>query len=233
MSELVAFTTPATAPAWKRWLVFSPLARIIIYVACFYVADKAVYYVAEALHLVGKGIPALQEAVIGLILEILCVLLVYVVVVHVLERRKAAELTLRKLPTYGLIGFVAGFLLLSTMTGLLWLLGSYHVAGLDRNVAWLPPLLGMGIATGIVEETAFRGVLYRISEEGLGTWAALAISALAFGGAHLLNPNATLWSALAIAIEAGILLALVYNLTRSLWAIIGLHAAWNFSEGTV
>ena len=119
------------------------------------------------------------------------------------------------------------------MTVLLWLMGSYHVLSVNPDAVWLPSLLGLGIATGIGEETLFRGVLYRISEEGLGTWGALAISALFFGGAHLNNPNATMWSALAIAIEAGILLALVYHLTRSLWMVIGLHAAWNFSEGTI
>src|SRR5699024_4499646 len=35
------------------------------------------------------------------------------------------------------------------------------------------------------------------------------------------------------AIEAGILFGLVYHVTRSLWACIGLHAAWNIMQGTV
>jgi len=34
-------------------------------------------------------------------------------------------------------------------------------------------------------------------------------------------------------IEAGVLLALMYHVTRSLWACIGLHAAWNTTEGLV
>ena len=62
---------------------------------------------------------------------------------------------------------------------------------------------------------------------------ALLFSALFFGAAHLNNPGATLWAGLAIAIEAGILLALIYLVTRSLWVCIGLHAAWNFMQGTV
>ena len=61
----------------------------------------------------------------------------------------------------------------------------------------------------------------------------LAISAVFFGAAHIANPAATLWSSAAIAIEAGILLALVYHVTRSLWACAGLHAAWNIMQGTV
>lgn len=233
MNELVAFATPLSAPAWKRWMVFSPAARIVIYAACFFAVGYAIYHLAVALHLEGKDVSPLMRACVGLVLEFVSIMLVYIVAVRLIERRRVSELAPRDLLKNGSLGFIAGFLLLSTMTALLWLMGSYHVLGFNPGIAWLPPLLGMGIATGIAEETICRGVLYRITEEGLGTWWALAISALFFGGAHLWNPNATMWSALAIAIEAGILLALVYNFTRSLWTVIGLHAAWNFSEGTI
>ena len=47
------------------------------------------------------------------------------------------------------------------------------------------------------------------------------------------NLGASLWSSTAIAIEAGLLLAMVYHLTRSLWACVGLHAAWNIMQGAV
>jgi uncharacterized protein len=233
MSEIVAFTTPASAPAWKRWLVFSPLARIIIYAACFFAATYSLSHLASALHLIGKDASPLEHNVFILALELISILLVYVIAVRLIERRRVSELALRQLPAYSILGFIAGFLLLSTMSLLLWLMGSYHILSINHDAVWLPSLLGIGIATGIGEETIFRGVLYRISEEGLGTWGALIISALFFGGAHLNNPNATTWSAVAIAIEAGILLALVFHLTRSLWVVIGLHAAWNFSEGPI
>ena len=47
------------------------------------------------------------------------------------------------------------------------------------------------------------------------------------------NAGATLWSSLAIAIEAGILLALVCHVTHTLWACMSLHAAWNVAQGTI
>ena len=59
------------------------------------------------------------------------------------------------------------------------------------------------------------------------------LAALFFGAAHIFNPGATLWSSAAIAIEAGLLLAMIYHVTRSLWACIGLHAAWNIMQGTL
>jgi hypothetical protein len=49
-----------------------------------------------------------------------------------------------------------------------------------------------------------------------------------FGALHLMNPDASLWGAFAIAVQAGITLAVLYILPRSLWLAIGTHLAWNF-----
>ena len=43
------------------------------------------------------------------------------------------------------------------------------------------PTLATAIAAGYVEEVVFRGVLFRIIEESLGTWIALALTSLMFG----------------------------------------------------
>ena len=51
--------------------------------------------------------------------------------------------------------------------------------------------------------------------------------------AHIFNDNATIFSSFAIAVEAGVLLGGAYMLTRSLWAPMGLHAAWNFTQGEI
>jgi hypothetical protein len=78
-----------------------------------------------------------------------------------------------------------------------------------------------------------RGIVFRISEELVGTWGSLAISAGLFGVLHLANPHATLTAAVAIALEAGVLLAAAYLVTRRLWFAIGLHAGWNFTQGGI
>ena len=62
-----------------------------------------------------------------------------------------------------------------------------------------------------------RQILFRLTEEGLGTWVALVVSALFFGFMHAGNPGATAWSSVAISIEAGLLFGLLYHVTRSLW----------------
>ncbi|MGP1664743.1 MAG: lysostaphin resistance A-like protein, partial [Rhodanobacter sp.] len=59
------------------------------------------------------------------------------------------------------------------------------------------------------------------------------ISALFFGFVHMGNPGATLWSSVAIALEAGLLFGMLYHVTRSLPVCMGVHAAWNFAQGTI
>jgi len=233
MSSTILFHTPAQAPAWQRWLVYSPVARIVIFAALAFGIGFAVHGAVAALGWTSKTATPLQHAGAGLAIELISTVASYLVLVLVIERRRMRELSWRQVPTYGVAAFVGGFLLFSTVVGLLWLLGSYHVLGINDHVNWLPEVLIAGVGAGVGEEIITRGVLFRIVEEGMGTWWALGISAVFFGGAHIFNPGATLWSSLAIAIEAGILLAMVFHVTRTLWACIGLHAAWNITQGTI
>jgi uncharacterized protein len=89
------------------------------------------------------------------------------------------------------------------------------------------------LPSAAIEELLFRGVLFRLVEEWLGTWIALAVSAAVFGFAHAANPGASWLSSLAIALEAGVLLGAAFVVARNLWFPIGLHFAWNFFEGPV
>ncbi|MFF5728324.1 CPBP family intramembrane glutamic endopeptidase [[Kitasatospora] papulosa] len=94
-------------------------------------------------------------------------------------------------------------------------------------------LIGFMAAAAVTEEVIFRGVLFRIIEERTGTWIALTLTGVLFGASHLLNPNADLWGAVAIAIEAGGMLAAAYAATRNLWVPIGLHFGWNYAAAGI
>jgi hypothetical protein len=113
-----------------------------------------------------------------------------------------------------------------------WLLGEVDFAVAGGWTAFGYPLLDAVIAA-VTEEVLMRGVLFRIVEERLGSWIALVFSAVLFGALHAFNPGATITSSIAIAFEAGVLLAAVFIYTRRLWMVIGLHAAWNFTEGGI
>jgi uncharacterized protein len=232
-NEQIAFVTPTDAPSWQRWLVLSPAARIIFFAAMLIGFSFVTHAAVVALRWTAKAADPLHHALATLSLQLVPTLLGYAILVRLIERRRMRELSPRAIPTYGLVGFLSGALLFSVVVGVLYLAGSYHITGTDPQVDWLPGVLVAGIGAGIGEEIIARGVIFRIVEEGLGTWWALLISALFFGGAHIFNPGATLWSSAAIAIEAGLLLAMIYHLTRSLWACIGLHAGWNIMQGTV
>ncbi|MCU0729386.1 MAG: CPBP family intramembrane metalloprotease [Sphingopyxis sp.] len=110
--------------------------------------------------------------------------------------------------------------------------GGYRVVG-TNSPAVLLALIGVTIQAGVMEEILLRGVFFRFLEQWLGSWVALAASAALFGFLHIANPNASLLAAVAIALEAGILLGAIYMLTRRLWAAIGLHMAWNFVQGGI
>lgn len=56
------------------------------------------------------------------------------------------------------------------------------------------------------------------------------ISAAIFGGLHLLNENATVFGAIAVMLQAGLMLGAAFMATRRLWLPIGIHFAWNFMQ---
>jgi hypothetical protein len=122
--------------------------------------------------------------------------------------------------------------LCATTIGILWALGVYQITGSNGWPVMLATLPGF-ILAGCIEEVAIRGILFRVLEQRLGSWIALGISAALFGLAHLLNPAASMLNATAISIEAGVLLAAAYMLTRRLWLCIGIHIGWNFTQGGV
>jgi membrane protease YdiL (CAAX protease family) len=136
-------------------------------------------------------------------------------------------------------GFLLGALLLTVVTGVIALGGGYQLLGWapipegTSRLALLLRVVLIFLAVGIFEEVLFRGILFRQLEQAIGTWLAIVASALFFGLGHRGNPGATWVSGIAIAIEAGALLAASYVATRSLWMPIGLHWAWNLFEGPV
>ena len=152
--------------------------------------------------------------------------------VRLVEQRSTTELAIAGAPNELGFGMLLGAGLFTVTIGILWVLGYFHITGANRwNV--LVPSISMAVLSGFIEELITRGIIFRIIEESLGTWIALALSALLFGSMHLGNPHATVTSAVAIALEAGLLLGACYILTRRLWLAIGAHLAWNFTQGGI
>lgn len=83
-----------------------------------------------------------------------------------------------------------------------------------------------------VEELSFRGYALKWLIWSIGAPAALVLSSILFGVGHLFNPGATFFSTLNTAL-AGILLAIPYIRTRSMWMQIGIHWSWNLVLATI
>lgn len=131
-------------------------------------------------------------------------------------------------------GLIIGAGLMALITGFVAVMGDYRITGWgNAGILGFFSMLGLAIGSGVGEEILFRGFMFRYTEKMLGSWFALAFSAAIFGLLHIGNANATWFSSAAIAIEAGIMLGAIYMLTRRLWAAIGLHAAWNFTQGYI
>lgn len=128
------------------------------------------------------------------------------------------------------LGAVIGCGLFAVVIAILWLLGFYRVIGIDFVLLSLIGALAGAFVSAFAQELIFRAVIYRISEEWLGTWWAIAISAVLFGLIHLTSAGATLFSGLAIALQAGVVLAAAYALIHRLWLALGLHMAWDFAN---
>lgn len=223
--------TVANRPSLPWRLLRSPLGRIVV----FAVTLAAIGFVASTVY-AGLGLPrgAIPFDQVTVPIEafrLLPIVIAYWLLVRTIEGRRVTELAPRKVVPHLLLGLAGGAVLFSLVAGALYALGVYVVDGTNQKVAWLGPILVTGVGAGVGEEIISRGVLFRIVEEGLGTWASLIVSAAFFGGVHAWNPGATAWSAVAIALEAGLLFGLLYHVTRSLWICMGMHAAWNVAQG--
>ncbi len=157
---------------------------------------------------------------------------VYLGFAYFVERRAASELALPGMGRELGIGLIIGAGLYAACELILMALGIYRINGLNP-LSFMVPAIAMALSTGIFEELLFRGVLFRSVETWFGSWAALVVSSLVFGLTHLINPHGTLEGALFIAVEAGILLAAAFMLTRRLWLSMGFHVAWNYTQSAI
>ena len=216
-----------TRSVWRSWpvrLLIFFFALIAAYIGC----QLAIIYLAKH-----PAIPYRDAAMIAAALLLPWLLIaLYSGLVRWLERRNAEELRLARAP-FGMIGGAAiGVFLFCTVYGVLAVLGVAHFQGYGTTVG-LAFAFSISLLAAFGEELLFRGGIFRILEDRFGTTVGILVSGALFGLLHAANPGATIASSLAIAIEAGILLAAAYAATRSLWVPIGLHFGWNFTEGGI
>ena len=211
-----------------RWWPLRFLVFFVVMIVAYAGGQVGIFFLAKH----PQGLPSNIIVPAAAIVGSLIIVAVYRLLVGWTEKRKASELLVSRAPGGFIGGAVLGAGLFCAVYAVLYALGIASFKGLGMTDG-LALAFALSLLAGFGEEMVFRGVVFRLFEEGFGTTVAVLLSGALFGAIHAGNPGATLASSAAIAIEAGVLLAAAYALTRSLWLPIGLHFAWNFTEGGI
>ncbi len=222
-----AAAKPARRGFWS-WMLPRLVILFIVLLVLYAGGQVLTFMSADKL----SEIPKWQIMLSGAIITSVVMIIAYRLLIRWTEKRAASELGSTNAASLAANGILVGFVLFSAVYAILWLMGAVSFTGINP-VSGIVPVLAISISSAIGEEIVFRGVVYRILENSFGTVVALVVSGAIFGLIHAFNPGATIFSTLAIALEAGILLGAAYTLTGSLWFPIGLHFGWNFTEGGI
>lgn len=217
-------TTPTT-PLWLRILQFPPVRLLLLGYMLYYCIGFSNLFMSE-----NKG--ATLPSTIAAMAMVALAMGIYFGFARWIERREVTELALPGMAKEMGIGILIGTGLYTGCMLILFVMGIYRIDGFNP-VSFLVPAIASALSSGFLEELLFRGVLFRIVEEWLGSWISIIVSSVVFGLVHLINPDATLLGAIFISVEAGLLLAAAYMVTRRLWMSIGFHVSWNYTQSAI
>ena len=212
-------TTQQKRPLWK-WILLFVGASIL---AMFgYGLLSGMYY---TLYMTGLSFLYIIPPVIYLGL--------YALFVRWFEKRWPTDLPLRRLVSHTLLGLLVGFVFMVMVVGSITATGC--AAEFWNGFSWREQYdaFALFLMVAVGEEVMSRGVIFRLIDERWGTWVALIVSSLFFGLGHISNDNSSWWASFAIAIEAGLLLGAAYKWSGNLWVPIGIHWAWNYTQGNI
>jgi membrane protease YdiL (CAAX protease family) len=134
------------------------------------------------------------------------------------------------------IGFAIGAAGLAVAALALLLTGALSYRPQDGTaVAWVTTVAaqaGMFWVAAFAEEALFRGYAFQVIARSGGAIVATVVSAVLFALAHGANPSVGIFALINIFL-AGILLAIAYLRTLSLWFATALHTGWNWAMATL
>ena len=212
-------------------LLHFPLTKIIIgFIVCIAIVRIAQTFIKKLMEI--SSFDKDFKNLIGGIFVAILAIISYSYLFKFYEKRKITEFSKKGIVKNLTIGIILGTILQSLTIFVIYLKGGYSIISINPILFIVPPMT-VAFSSAIVEEILLRGIVFRITEEKLGSYLALIISAILFGAMHLANPNSSLIAGIGLAIQAGLLLAAAYIYSRKLWFPIALHFAWNFTQSAI
>ncbi len=163
------------------------------------------------------------------------VILVSLLYCRLIERRPIASMGVtldRKSPLSFALGLLFGLAMLGGVYLVLYATGAVTLTVGTANVGMITLYLAGYLIQGSAEEFLYRGYLMPSLCNATSPLSSVLFSALFFSLMHASNPGFTLIAGLNIFLF-GTLLGFLVLRTRNIWIACGLHAAWNFAEGTL
>ena len=160
--------------------------------------------------------------------------------VKVIEKRNLSSIGFNKENYFKkyLLGFLIGLLMMSAVVLILLPFGYITIEenpiqkiGISALPSILIILLGW-IIQGATEEIVTRGWLLNVLSNRYNIGVGLLVSSTLFGLLHLGNPNINYIAVINI-ILVGVFYGLYVIKTNDLWAVCGMHTAWNFAQGNL
>ncbi|WP_395047646.1 CPBP family intramembrane glutamic endopeptidase [Flavobacterium sp.] len=208
-----------------------PLTKIIIgFIVCIGIVRIAQTFIKKLMEITSFD-KDFKNLIGGIFVAILAIIS-YSYLFKFYEKRKITEFSKKGIVKNLTLGIILGTILQSLTIFVIYLKGGYSIISINPILFIVPPLT-VAFSSAIVEEILLRGIVFRITEEKLGSYLALIISAILFGAMHLANPNSSLIAGIGLAIQAGLLLAAAYIYSRNLWFPIAIHFAWNFTQSAI
>lgn len=209
---------------WRPWWRF-PIIWMIVGMIGIILVDTLFRPLAEQAEGIASLLLTLTAGVVAI--------MVYKLTMKYLARRSTPEISRKRAGIEAGMGLLTGAIFITVSTIIIVAAGGYSFqwASAGDTGSVLISSITSALGAAIIEELIFRGLMFQAIHTLAGNWLALAVTSLFFGVAHLGNTGATLWSAFAITIEAGVLLGSAFLWRRNLWFVMGLHFAWNALEG--
>jgi uncharacterized protein len=231
MSRPDALTRPA---AWV-----GTLARLIAFAALTAVF-MAAFVAASGLLSAALPPPSAQgQVLIGSTLLALAALAAGAVLIRAADGRAPRALGIglsRHTPRHAGIGLAIGAAGILAATVLLLAAGSVRFSGAPGTVGgWATAVSAQAAVftmAALAEEALFRGYAFQVLARATGPVPATVVSSGLFAAAHGANPDVGVVALINIFL-AGILLAVAYLRTLSLWFATAVHLGWNWTMATL